>query len=586
MCGIWALFNSTTPVDISSQIEWHNEFAKIEQVEDNFKKGKCRGPEYSTMNYDYREYNVFLGFHRLAINGLDVKSNQPLIVDKIVLICNGEIYNYKKLYEMMDVEPTTGSDCEVIIHMYKKYGIRQTLIMLDGVFGFVLFDITTNSAYAGRDPYGVRPLYISGDTNGSSFMIASEMKMLTSPTKTPSQVISIEPGHFLSFKSNIAPEAHIPLWRANGTPEKYISEPCINYTRQGDIDAVLDSIYSTLSRAVEKRVVGTTERPIACLLSGGLDSSLISALVNKYYDKQIETYSIGMPGGEDTKWAKKVAEHLGSKHTSIELSEDDFFNAIPEVIRVIESYDTTTVRASVGNYLVAKYIKEHSEAKVIFNGDGSDELCGGYLYFHSAPDAIEFDRECRRLLKDIHYFDVLRSDRCIAGNGLEPRTPFLDRAWVQHYLSIPCDIRYHPGNKQCEKWLLRKAFDRDNILPREVLWRTKEAFSDGVSSQERSWFEIIEEKIPQKYKDEFAKFNNDGTITKYVHNTPKTNEQYYYRVLFEESIDQSQNPVKNRAENIPYFWLPRFTDATDASARTLDIYKKLGQSEKKWDILE
>ena len=176
-----------------------------------------------------------------------------------------------------------------------------------------------------------------------------------------------------------------------------------------------------------------------------------------------------------------VARHLGTNHHSIVLKESDFLNAIETVIYTIESYDTTTVRASVGNWLISKYIKENSEAKVVFNGDGSDEVTGGYMYFHCAPDELEFDKECRRLLGNIHYFDVLRSDRSISSHGLEARTPFLDRSFVQNYLSIPAKFRYHKGNKQCEKYLLRKAFENDNILPKEVLWRTKEAFSDGVS---------------------------------------------------------------------------------------------------------
>lgn len=202
--------------------------------------------------------------------------------------------------------------------------------------------------------------------------------------------------------------------------------------------------------AVKKRVIGTTDRPVACLLSGGLDSSLIVALVSKFYPGKLETYSIGMKGSEDLKYAEVVAEYIESNHTSIIVSEEDFLEAIPEVIKAIESYDTTSVRASVGNYLIGKYIAKHSTAKVIFNGDGSDELAGGYLYFHAAPNNIEFDRECKRLLTDIHAFDVLRSDKCISSHGLEPRTPFLDRGWVDYYLSIPTDIR-KPKPGQMEK---------------------------------------------------------------------------------------------------------------------------------------
>ena len=266
------------------------------------------------------------------------------------------------------------------------------------------------------------------------------------------------------------------------------------------------SVYETLLEAVKKRVI-TCERNIACLLSGGLDSSLISALVSKFVPKgQLQTYSIGMAGGSDLEYARTVSKHIHSIHNEIILTEHEFFSAIREVIYNIESYDTTTVRASVGNYLVAKYISEHSESKVIFNGDGSDELTGGYMYFHNCPNDIEFDHECKRLLTNIQYYDVLRSDRCISCHGLEARTPFLDRTFTHNYLSLPISIRNHNNGKRIEKHLLRKSIEimDPDLLPPSVLWRTKEAFSDGVSSQDKSWYEIIQSKLDTKYTvDEF-----------------------------------------------------------------------------------
>ena len=246
------------------------------------------------------------------------------------------------------------------------------------------------------------------------------------------------------------------------------------------------------------------------------------------------------------------------------MSEKNFFDAIPEVIQAIESYDTTTVRASVGNYLLGKYIKANTDCKVIFNGDGSDELTGGYLYFHNAPDQFEFDHECRRLLHQIHYFDVLRSDRCISTHGLEPRTPFLDRGLVDFYLSIPKKFRCHNQNGQCEKYLLRKAFE--GYLPDEVLWRKKEAFSDGVSGLQRSWYEIIQENINN------LPINEQSNMHKFIHvccnnrhNKPMTNEQKYYRYLFEKHY-------KGCEKVIPHFWMPKYVDAVDSSARTLSVY--------------
>jgi asparagine synthase (glutamine-hydrolysing) len=325
-----------------------------------------------------------------------------------------------------------------------------------------------------------------------------------------------------------------------------------------------ETIYAGLAAAVKKRVVGTSDRKIACLLSGGLDSSLIAAFVHKYYEGELETYSIGMPGSEDIKYAEIVASYLGTKHTSIIVSEADFFDAIPEVIRTIESYDTTSVRASVGNYLLGKYIAANSEAKVIFNGDGSDELAGGYLYFKAAPSDTAFDLECKRLLANIYAFDVLRSDKSISSHGLEPRTPFLDRGFVDYYLSLPAAWR-NTNKTGMEKQLLRQAVATCDplLLPVSVLWRKKEAFSDGVSSLQKSWYQIIEEKIADLVESGgvclpvIPDYNNI--------NLPTTLEQEYYRFLYEIFYP-------NTAYIVPYFWMPKFVKATDASARTLALY--------------
>jgi asparagine synthase (glutamine-hydrolysing) len=323
---------------------------------------------------------------------------------------------------------------------------------------------------------------------------------------------------------------------------------------------VYSNMSSYLNNAVVKRC-NTTERPVACLLSGGLDSSLIAALVANYFrsiGKVIETYSIGLENSEDIKYAKIVADYIGSKHTEIIVTEDDMFNAIPEVINAIESYDTTTVRASIGNYLIGKYIAANSEAKVIFNGDGSDELLGGYLYMHKCPDDIEFDKETRRLLNDIHLFDVLRSDKSISSNGLEPRTPFLDRSFVNYVLSLPPYLRNHRNFKEAEKYLLRNSFRdvyfNDNLgrqlLPDSILFRKKEAFSDGVSSQGRSLFTILQEKILGCYNDLQPSIEL---------------EKKYYKEIFDKAFP-------NCTHILPYFWMPKYTNAKDPSARTLEVY--------------
>lgn len=594
MCGIFALLNNSSSFD--------DKF-----IYNNFMKGVKRGPEYSEYIKLYK--NIEIGFHRLAINGIDNISNQPFKIDNIIMICNGEIYNFKELYKEHNITPNTNSDCEVIIHLYKKYGIEYTLTLLDGYYSFILIDSSDSSKepeiFVARDPFGVRPLYvmkINYDYNNSInnitydniindeiIIFASELKSINEFLKIPesSQITMYQNNDFINKNNNIfefninqyPPGTFSKLIKkniVNGTfyfeifAKKFYNFPILSLENNSNINQInndetihiFNQIYNTFNNAIKKRVIGTTSRPIACLLSGGLDSSLVAALVSRYYkqfyNKQLETYSIGLPGGEDLKYAKIVAEHINSKHTEIIVSENDFFNAIPEVIQNIESYDTTTVRASVGNYLVSKYISKNSSAKVVFNGDGSDELTGGYLYFHACNNKYEFDKEIKRLLNDIHLFDVLRSDKSISSNGLEPRTPFLDIQFVNNYLSIPIKYRYNPGKP--EKWLLRKTFEicDPDILPKQVLWRTKEAFSDGVSSQTRSWYQIINEKV------HLCNINNYDNEQ---HLKPKTIEQQYYRTLFD-----TYYPLCYK--NIPYFWMPKFINANDASARTLTIYNQ------------
>jgi len=559
MCGIFALLNATSMFDTSF-------------VQEQFHKGQRRGPEFSKLTYITN--NTIFGFHRLAINGLNEESNQPFNIDGVFLICNGEIYNYKQLYESMNVTPKTHSDCEVIIHLYNKYGIEQTLLMLDGVFAFVLYDTNNNTLYVARDPFGVRPLYIlkNGlDPSSKCIGFASELKCLSAfQSELNNQGYSIShvaPGTYSKYYYNLT-----QLWRPSHLDynKPYIL-PSISYSYPKNMlsKKYYQTIVDLLNHAIIKRCE-TTERPIACLLSGGLDSSLIAALVANYgrthLKEPIETYSIGLEGSEDVKYAKIVAEYIGSNHHEIIVTEEDMFHAIPEVIEAIESYDTTTVRASIGNYLVGKYIATHSQAKVIFNGDGSDELFGGYLYMNKCPDDIEFDKETRRLLKDIHIFDVLRSDKSISSNGLEPRTPFLDRSLVNYVLSLPASIRNHTNKNCAEKELLRRAFAdyfKDDlgrqVLPDNILWRRKEAFSDGVSSQGRSLFTVLQNKIKQTLPDQ------EHMDVSGIEISGIEIERAYYKKLFDSFYPHC-------AQMVPYFWMPKYIEATDPSARTLSIY--------------
>ena len=551
MCGIFALLNQ----EIDNNI--YNAFLL----------GQNRGPEDSVLVTGKKEDNYIFGFHRLAINGLNSESSQPLRFLNCKLICNGEIYNYKELEQLLDIKLNTQSDCEIIIHLYRKFGIVDTLKKLDGVFAFILLDEVNKNIFVARDRFGVRPLFELIDHQDTSiYGFASEVKVLKNLSEKYETLENLESGRNRSINP-ILPGSYIQFINNCGVYDYFCSDYYYNYPSSylffDDETLIKHHIVDSFEKAIKKRVVDTTDRPIACLLSGGLDSSIVCALVAQYYGSDnLETFSIGLEGSEDLKYAKLVADFLGTKHTNVIVSENEFFQAIPEVIYAIESYDTTTVRASVGNYLIGKYIKENSEAKVIFNGDGSDELMGGYIYFNSCPNSSEFDKECKRLLNDIHYFDVLRSDRCISTHGLEPRTPFLDYIWVNAYLSIHPDQRFQAG--KIEKYLFRNAFQslKPKILPEDILWRNKEAFSDGVSSLNRSWYEIIDEKIKYLYKFNFIQEQIKLYLTE-----DNTLEKAYYRFLYEKHF-------KNLAHLIPYYWMPKFVEANDASARTLKTYNK------------
>ena len=517
MCGIYWFLANNSKTDKSV-------------INESFNKGVGRGPDFTKL-VEYKK-NI-IGFHRLSINDLSEEGNQPFFIDSCILICNGEIYNYKELIEKYDFEVNSNSDCEVIIHLYKKLGIHGMLNELDGVFAFVLYDQIEDQVIVARDVYGVRPMFYN--FTDTTLEISSEIKMQSHDL---SNCIQFPPNKVMVFK-----------------PEKLkiFRTMCVNYHKRNETPITKNihkTIYQALNNAVVKRL-NTTERPIACLLSGGLDSSIIASLINNNTDTKLKTFSIGLSDSVDIVHSRIMANYLKSDHTEIIVTEKEMLESIPIVIKAIESYDTTTVRASVGNYLLGKYISENSDCKVIFNGDGADEVAGGYLYFKKAPTDMEFDTECKRLLNDISFFDVLRSDRSMSSDhGLEARTPWLDKTFVETYLRIDLDERVSK-NKQ-EKFILRESFK--HILPEEIYNRRKEAFSDGVAGKSKSWYEIIQESIDKNI-----------TIGKYSHNCPTTIEQSYYREIF-------NSYYKNADHIIPYFWMPKYVNATDSSARTLDIY--------------
>lgn len=484
-----------------------------------------RGPDYSSLS----QYgNYWIGFHRLKINDLEDSGNQPFTESGVILVCNGEIYNHKALEEACKFEMGSKSDCEIILKMYLRYGIERTLISLDGVFAFVIVDTRNGDIVAGRDPIGVRPLFI-GD-NGKMF--ASEMKGIAG------NVARFKPGHF---------------WK-NGKYIRYWNTRLPKSIGVGwGVEKILAGIRERLIGAVLKRIQNT-ERPVGFLLSGGLDSSLICAIGTKLMGKSIDTFSIGLEGSEDLKYARIVSDFIGSNHTEVIFSVGQGLSSVSEVIRSIESYDITTVRASVPMWLLCKYIKEKTEKRVLLSGEGSDEY-GHYMYFHNAPGVEEFKEESFRLLEELHFTDVLRADRCTAGHGLELRVPFLDIGFLSYYLGI--DVRYRMPQEGVEKYFLRRAFA--GFLPDKVLWRKKDALSDAVGTE---WRRALIGKGEAILK------GSGEVLNKGVWCAPIDGESWWYRKEFEKHY-------KGREKIIPYFWMPRWQGGVkDPSATVLESYKK------------
>jgi asparagine synthase (glutamine-hydrolysing) len=570
MCGIWALFGCQCP----DPQKWVS-------------KLKARGPESMKVA---EELDGYMGFTRLAINGLNDAGMQPFEIPGLRWMCNGEIYNAKDLANQYNIPMPSGSDCEVLGPLYKIFkdadNIRGFFRALDGVFAIVLYDEEDGKLVWGRDPYGVRPLFAAwkvedldptiqmlsdvDDFAGltmkaileggrpEAICLASERKAI--PDDFPF-VMQFRPGCYASVK---IPQIE-GFWMESYHSVPWLKNPSYSPAVENGYELAKQAVYTALDKAVEKRLM--TERPVAALLSGGIDSSLIAALVQRHLRRlglpPLKTFSIGMPGSTDVKYAKMVADWIGSEHTVIELTADQFFAAIPDVIRDIESYDITTVRASVGNWLVSKAIREHCDCKVVFNGDGSDELFGSYLYFYNAPNDQEFEDEVERLLEELYFYDVLRSDRSISLHGLEPRTPFLDKQFVATCRSVAtCYLRPVKGQR-VEKHLLRDSFSESGLLPNEVLWRKKEAFSDGVSSHEKSWYQEIQERVSPLVPSDW-----EDMATLWSHCTPTSAEAFYYRSVYEQLYG-----AITATTAIPRFWMPRWTPgATDPSARTLSIY--------------
>ena len=501
MCGILALFGEE--VEVSSYLLSH-------RGPDDYRtktKGKCR-----------------MDFYRLAINDLTDAGMQPFVDEGEMLVCNGEIYNFR---EHLRGDEVSRSDCEVLIPMIRDFGIMKAVDNINGDFALVYTD--GKRIIAARDPVGVRPMFYTR-YGADSIAFASEVKALLFLN---SEIHIFPPGHIYDSYVNDFVCYYNGYWRVN----KYIKT---NYHRE---------IREALEHAVHDRI-DTTDRDVGFLLSGGLDSSLIAAIASRKMGK-IRTFSIGLKGSPDLEAARKVATFLDTNHTEVTFTPTEGIAHLNDVIHSLESYDTTTVRASTPMWLLCKYIKQHTTCRYIFSGEGSDEILGGYLYFHNAPNVDEFACENMRRLRLIHQFDGLRADRCAGAHGLDLIVPFLDKNFINVCMSINQNEKMDP----IEKRILREAFQ--GYIPDEILWRQKDGMSDAVGT---NWVNEIKKYAEDDVDDAF--FREVRTKSR-GHNTPLTKEEALYRSIFWKMYGKDNDHL------ISEIWRPKWTNITDPSARLL-----------------
>jgi asparagine synthase (glutamine-hydrolysing) len=554
MCGIWACIQNS------------NSLIRIKGYSIDSDVPRVRGPD-TTNELISDSYNLV--FHRLAINDTSHEGDQPFTFTDIDnytynILCNGEIYNYKALISQFNIQTKSKSDCEVLCYLFEQYWSSPVIIakLLDGEFAIVAMRTAPNgdrSVIAMRDPFGVRPLYWSqiSDEYGDKTLFFSSMLGGICKIPNASKADHFPPGHYM--KANMSEEANI--WSC---PTSYYDvPPCKSELVEPleNPEMYYTYIRKSLVNAVTKRIE-STDRELGFFLSGGLDSSLVVGIATRIYGlKKPRTFSIGMVGSPDLAYAREVSEFLDTEHTEVFFTAAEAIDAIPDVIRALETYDITTIRASIPSYLLAKHINQNTNIRVIMNGDGSDEVACGYLYNYNAPSAQAAHEDALRLLKEIHKFDGLRCDRTIAGNGIEARVPFLDPEFVETYLSIPAELRI-PTEDRMEKLMLRNAFDSAytenniEILPKSVLFRRKEAFSNGVSAKDTK--ETMIDAI-QTWAKTYIGYQSENA------------ESIAYKRLFE-----SQFPKHTHV--LPHYWMPKWSGETnDPSATTLNIYKKLNK---------
>ena len=516
MCGIVCALDLKQPSDLLRP-----------QVLEMSKKVRHRGPDWNGIHCGK---NVLLAHERLAI--VDPASgNQPIYSDdkNLILAANGEIYNHQELKAQLSSDYTfqTNSDCEIILALYRDKGVNF-IDDLNGIFGFVLYDEKNDEYLIARDHMGIIPLYMGWDKYGT-FYISSELKALEGICN---KIEIFPPGHLMSSRDNKL--------------VKWYDRDWMNFDSVKNNNTSIDDLQIALENAVHRQLM--SDVPYGVLLSGGLDSSITSALAKKYSKKRVESndvksawypqlhsFAVGLKGSPDLIAAQKVADHIDSIHHEITFTVQEGLDAIKDVIYHLETYDVTTIRASTPMYLMARVIKSMG-IKMVLSGEGADEIFGGYLYFHKAPDSKEFHEETVRKLDKLYQYDCLRANKSLAAWGIEGRVPFLDKEFIDVAMRINPKDKMITSEKM-EKWVLRKSFE--NYLPESVAWRQKEQFSDGVGYD---WIDSLKDLVNEKVSDDMFK---NAKFT-FPFQTPMSKEEYYYRSIFEEHF-----PSETSATTVP-----------------------------------
>ena len=547
MCGIVCAFDLKEKTEVLRP-----------QLLEMSKKIRHRGPDWSGI---FSNEKAILAHERLAI--VDPSSGkQPLVSEdkKLILAANGEIYNHRELRKQFEgvYNFQTASNCEVILALYKEK--RETFLdELNGIFGFALYDVEKDTYFIARDHMGIIPLYIGWDEKGT-FYVASELKALEGIC---TKIELFPPGHYVSSK--------------DGIYKKWYSRDWMEFDAVKENESSIDKIHDALEAAVHRQLM--SDVPYGVLLSGGLDSSIISAITKKYATKRIESddtqaawwpqlhsFSVGLDGSPDLIAAQKVADHIGTIHHEIKFTIQEGLDAIKDVIYKLETYDITTIRASTPMYLMARVIKSMG-VKMMLSGEGADELFGGYLYFHKAPNAEEFHKETVRKLDKLHMYDCLKANKSLAAWGIEGRVPFLDKEFMDVAMQIKPKDKMINGERM-EKWVLRKAFEK--YLPESVAWRQKEQFSDGVGYD---WIDSLKEVVNAEISDEQLANAN----YKFPIQTPTSKEEYYYRSIFAEHFPSAaalcvpQEPSITCSSKIALEWDESFKNQNEPSGRAIKM---------------